>query len=159
MNFLANTMHTKLCLQYTIGFPGGVVVKNSPANARDTRDMHLILVGKIPWSGNPLQNSCLGNPMDRGALQATVHGVTKSWTRLSDWACMHSWILHRPCHWLLYVKNLLSILVTWCISRITKSHFPSSKKRISLFAKQNSWLPNLISIFLFILFFLPDKKC
>ena len=34
-------------------------------------------------SGNPLQYSCLGNPMDRGACWATVHGVTKSWTRLS----------------------------------------------------------------------------
>ena len=33
---------------------------------------------------NPLQNSCLGNPMDRGALQATVHGVAKSQTQLSD---------------------------------------------------------------------------
>ena len=34
--------------------------------------------------GNPLQYSCLENPMDRGAWQATVHGVSKSWTRLSD---------------------------------------------------------------------------
>ena len=35
-------------------------------------------------NGNPLQYSCLENPMDRGAWRATVHGVTKSWTRLSD---------------------------------------------------------------------------
>ena len=43
-------------------------------------------VGKIPWrrNGNPLQHSCLENPMDRGARRATVHGVTKSQTRLSD---------------------------------------------------------------------------
>ena len=34
--------------------------------------------------GNPLQYSCLENPMDRGAWQATIHGVTKSWARLSD---------------------------------------------------------------------------
>ena len=34
-------------------------------------------------NGNVLQYSCLGNPMDRGAWQATVHGVAKSWTRLS----------------------------------------------------------------------------
>ena len=34
-------------------------------------------------NGNPLQYSCLGNPKDRGAWQATVHGVTKIWTRLS----------------------------------------------------------------------------
>ena len=43
-------------------------------------------VGKIPWrrNGNPLQYSCLENPMDGGAWLATVHGVAKSWTRLSD---------------------------------------------------------------------------
>ena len=35
-------------------------------------------------NGNPLQCSCLKNPMDRGAWWATVHGVTKSWTGLSD---------------------------------------------------------------------------
>ena len=39
-------------------------------------------------NGNPLQYSCLGNPMDRGAWWAIVHGVTKSWTQLSNWACM-----------------------------------------------------------------------
>ena len=57
------------------------VVKNSPANARDTRDM-----GSNPGSGgcpgegngHPLQYSCLGNPMDRGAWLSTVHGVLKS---------------------------------------------------------------------------------
>jgi len=39
-------------------------------------------VGKIPTggNGNPLQDSCLGNPMDRGAWRATVHEVAKSWT-------------------------------------------------------------------------------
>ena len=43
-------------------------------------------VSKIPWrrNGNPLQYSCLQNSMDRGAWQATVHGVAKNWTRLSD---------------------------------------------------------------------------
>ena len=35
-------------------------------------------------NGNPLQYSCLENPMDRGACEAAVHGVAKSWTRLSD---------------------------------------------------------------------------
>ena len=59
------------------GFPDGSVVKNPPANAGDP--------GSIPgWGrsagegkGNPLQYSCLGNPMDRGAWQASVHGVAK----------------------------------------------------------------------------------
>ena len=58
-----------------------VVVKNPLANAGDMRD-----VGSIPGLGrssggglgNPLQYSCLENPMDRGAQRATVHGVTKS---------------------------------------------------------------------------------
>ena len=58
-------------------------VKNPPANAEDIRDR-----GSIPGlgrslgggHGNPLQNSCLGNLMDRGAWRATVRGVTKSQT-------------------------------------------------------------------------------
>ena len=40
-------------------------------------------------NGNPHQYSCLGNPMDRGARQATVHGVIESQTQLSDWANVH----------------------------------------------------------------------
>ena len=60
-----------------MGFPGGSAVKNLPASAGDA--------GLISGSGrsagegndNPLQYSCLGNPMDRGAWWATVHGVTK----------------------------------------------------------------------------------
>ena len=60
------------------GFPGSSVVKDHPAWAGDR--------GSIPgWgrspgegNGNPLQYSSLGNPMDRGAWRATVHGVTKS---------------------------------------------------------------------------------
>ena len=41
-------------------------------------------------NGNPLQYSCLENPIDRGAWQATVHGVAKSWTRLSNFTHFHS---------------------------------------------------------------------
>ena len=66
----------------TAGFLGGTVVKNMPANARDSGD-----AGSIPGlerspeegNGNPLQHSCLENAMDREAWQTTVHGVTKSW--------------------------------------------------------------------------------
>ena len=75
------------------GFPGGSVIKNLPANAGASGD-----VGSIPgWgrsfgegNGNPVQNSCWNNPMDRGGCWATVHGVSKSWTQLSNWACMHA---------------------------------------------------------------------
>ena len=64
-----------------------LVVKNQPANAEDIRDVGLNLgLGRSLGEGNsnPLQYSCLENPMDRVAWQATVHGVAKSWTRLSD---------------------------------------------------------------------------
>ena len=66
-----------------MNFPGGSVVKNPPANARNTGSIHG--VGRSPGEGNsnPLQYSSLGNPMDRGAWQSTVYGVTKSQTRLS----------------------------------------------------------------------------
>ena len=69
------------------GFPGGSVVKNPPASAGDSGS--ITRLGRSPGegNGNPLQYSRLGNPMDRGAWQATVHGATKSWARLSDWAC------------------------------------------------------------------------
>ena len=78
---------------YTYGFPGGSVVKHLPAHAEDARG-----AGSIPGSGrfpgggngNPLQCSCLKNPMDRGAWWATVRGVAKSWTQLSDFECTHT---------------------------------------------------------------------
>ena len=58
-----------------IGFPGGSVVKNLPANAGD---MGLIPgSGRSPEEGMALWYSCLGNPLDRGAWRATVHGVAK----------------------------------------------------------------------------------
>ena len=65
----------------THGFPSGSMVKNPPASVGDARDE-----GSVPGSGrspgeeitgNPLQYSCLGNPMDRGVWQVTVHGVPK----------------------------------------------------------------------------------
>ena len=67
-----------------MGFPGGLTVKNPPVNAGDT--------GSIPGSGrspgeengNPLQYTCLENPMDRGAWWATVHGPQKSQTQLNN---------------------------------------------------------------------------
>ena len=66
-----------LPLATTGGFPGGTVVKNLPANAGDA-DLIPVL-GRSPGEGNGnlLQYSCLVNPMNRGAWQATVHGVSK----------------------------------------------------------------------------------
>ena len=60
-----------------------LVIKNLPANARDVRDLDFIpRSGRSPGGGhgNPLQYSCLENPTDRGARQATVHGIVNSRT-------------------------------------------------------------------------------
>ena len=57
------------------------MIRNPPANARDIRDTHLMHeLGRCPGPGHdsPLQYSCLENPLDRGAWQATVHGVAES---------------------------------------------------------------------------------
>ena len=72
------TEHLKLC------FPGG---SEGKASACNVGDLGLIPgLGRFPGdrNGNPLQYSCLENPVDTGAWQAVIHGVTKSWTRLSD---------------------------------------------------------------------------
>ena len=61
------------------------MVKNPPVNAEDIIDPGLIPgMGRSAGEGhdNPLQYSCLENPMDRGAQRATAHRVTKSWIRL-----------------------------------------------------------------------------
>ena len=69
---------------HIIGFPGGSEVKNPSASAGDMGS--ILGLGISPGEGNdnPLQYSCLGNPMDRGGWWATVHGVAKSQTQLSD---------------------------------------------------------------------------
>ena len=69
-----------------MGFPGGRVIKNSPANAGGAGDVGLISgLGRSPGggNGNPLQYSRLGNPVDRGACPATVYEVAKSQKGLS----------------------------------------------------------------------------
>ena len=63
-------------------FPGGSVVKNPPAKAGDTGDAGSVpVLRRYPGggNGNPLQYSCLENSRDRGAWQATVHGVEREW--------------------------------------------------------------------------------
>ena len=75
-----------------MGFPGGSMVKSLPENAGDAGG-----TSSIPGSrrspgegnGNPLRYSCLGNPMDRGAWWAAVHGVPKGQKRVTDWAPRH----------------------------------------------------------------------
>ena len=68
------------CFSYTIS---GSVVNNLPANAGDAGSIPGLRGSPGGGNGNPLQYSCLRNPMDRGAWRATVHGVAKSQTGLS----------------------------------------------------------------------------
>ena len=66
-----------------LGFPGGSVVKNLPANAGDADSIPGL---GIPWSKkwHSMQYSCPRNPRDSGAWQAVVHEVTMSQTQLGD---------------------------------------------------------------------------
>ena len=67
-----------------MGFLSGSAVKKLPANMRDA--VSAPVLGRAPGegTGNPLQYSYLGNPMDRGVWWAPVHGVAKSQTQLSN---------------------------------------------------------------------------
>ena len=67
-----------------LGFPGGSDGKESACNVGDLGSIPRL--GRSPGegNGNPLQYSCLENSMDRGFWQATVHGVAKNQTQLSD---------------------------------------------------------------------------
>ena len=71
-------------MQLSLQPPGGLEGKMSAYNAGDLGSIPEL--GRSPGegNGNPLQYSCLENPMDGGAWEAAVHGVTKSWTQLSD---------------------------------------------------------------------------
>ena len=98
-----------ICLP--LGFPGGSVGKESTCNAGDLGDM-----GSIPGSGrslggghgNPLQYSCLENPMDRGAWWATAHRVAKSQPSLK-WMSMNAlsaFVLDLPDYLILYPLSI-----------------------------------------------------
>ena len=68
--------------KYSVGLPWWLSGKESACQAGDSGSIPGL--GRSPGegNGNPLQYSCLENPMDRGAWRATVHRVAKSWTRL-----------------------------------------------------------------------------
>ena len=89
-NLVCMHVFAYVCVCVCVCFPSGSVVKKLPAKAGDGNAGG---VGSIPGSGrspgggngNPLQYSCLGNPMDRRAWQATVHGVAESMGSQSPW--------------------------------------------------------------------------
>ena len=80
------------CLYYSTGFLGGSHGTESACNAGDPGLIPELGRSLGEGNGNPLQCSCLGNPIDRGAWWATVHGVTKSRTRLSTHIDTHTYI-------------------------------------------------------------------
>ena len=106
------------------------VVKDPLANVGDERD-----VGSIPGSGrshgvgngNPLQYSCLGNPMDRGAWWALVHGVTNSWTQVSTHKTRvgkREYKFMCPAHCVIdswYKLFHLLIIISWSVSSVSES--------------------------------------
>ena len=99
--FLGLWQHkSKLCPplpSYYLSLPGGSEVKASVLQCR--RPGFDPWVGKIPWRRkcNPLQYSCLENPMEGGAWWATVHGVAKSQSQLSDFTFTFLSIFLSPC--------------------------------------------------------------
>ena len=84
---LDNVLSSGICTH--MGFPGTSVVKNLPANVGDSGSIPGL--GRCPGeeNGNSLWYSCLENPLDRGTWQATVRGIPKSWTWLSNWVGMY----------------------------------------------------------------------
>ena len=120
-----------------MGLPGGTVVKNSPSSAGDVAEVGSIPVsGRSPGggNGNPLQYSCLENPMDRGAWWATVHGVTKSRTQLNT---------HTQTHWLNSYTSLFYF--GWWLCRL--QYVVCCQTNISIVVEcYNSILPSLLLI-------------
>ena len=111
-----------------------LVVKNLPANAGDIRDAGLILrSGRSPGGGhgNPLQSSCLENPLDRGAWQATVHGTAKRLTRPNRLS-MHQALIEQP------LVNQTSIY--FCASSHTYRYSGAGAGAAGHIGKTKSWL-------------------
>ena len=75
---------------FMLAYTGGSEDKASACNAADPGSIPGLGRSPAEGNGNPLQYSCLENPMDRGAWRATVHGVTKSRTQLSDFTHTHT---------------------------------------------------------------------
>ena len=72
---VSSGFYSWLC--HVLGFPGGSVVKNPSASAGDVGSIPGLGISARGENGNPLQYSCLRNPLDRAAWWATVHGVIK----------------------------------------------------------------------------------
>ena len=114
------------------GFPGGASSKEPACQCRNLRDSGSSLAGRSPAGGhgNPLQYSCLENPMDRGACWAIVHRVAKNWTWLKQLSIAQHRTIQSVCVFcLLNIVDLTNLnllinsspLSTKCFSRLTAS--------------------------------------
>ena len=95
---------------YNIG--ASSVIQNPPANTGDVRDTGLISgLRRSPGvgNGNPFQDSCLENPMDRGTLRVTVHGAAKSQTQLSEHTHIAQWCIVKD-HLVILLLTIFNIL-------------------------------------------------
>ena len=104
-------------IKLNTGFPGDPVLKNLPANAKDTGNVGSISgSGRSPQvgNGNTFQYSCLENSTDRGAWLPMAHGVTKSWTRVST----HTYWTCRSLIFSIRNKTTSSILLDKCLYNV-----------------------------------------
>ena len=120
----------------SLGFPGGASGKNLPSNAGDTRD-----TGSIPRSGRFLEEGMATHSsilvwrilMDKGSRWATVHGLAKDWTWLSNWTCTHKPIYISDCS--LQVSSIHGMLQARILKWVAIS-----------FSRGSSWPRNQIHI-------------
>ena len=106
-----------------VGFPGGSVVKNPPANAGDAREEGSIRgLERSPGegNGNSLQHSCLGNPMDRGAWWATIHQFSSLQSLSLVWLFATPWIA--ACQASLSITNSQSLPKLMSIESVMPSN-------------------------------------
>ena len=128
-------------------FPGGSTGKESWQCKRHVSDS---CVGKIPWRRKWQPTPVIlawENSMDRGAWQATVHGITKSWTWLSNWAQTHmnnvKWrkSCYLSCRVVVSIKCLKQILEAWPIRSTDISSLSSPTSSSSfLYLHWSHWL-------------------
>ena len=111
-----------------IGFPGGSDGKVSACNVGDQGSIPESRRSPEEGTGNPLEYSCLENPTDRGAWQATVHGLAKSQTQLNNWH-FHFHIFHHlwSTNYFLNSATFRDFSGTASYHEPTNFYFPSSK--------------------------------
>ena len=111
---------------YYGGFPGSSAGKESTCNAGDPCSIAGLGRSAGEGTGYPLQYSGLENSMDRGVWHATVHGVTKSWTRLSDFHLLFTylpWELKTSSH-------QKDIAFTECSAYLVKNHITDGRQAL-----------------------------